>query len=536
MELQFTEDDKQMILEQALMDVIDLVIRIDPVTGKAATLFSKSESWKKTMGVEYDFEETMRSYLNNCSADSNTEKLLASISLTYIKGHMRRKHRYNTFFSIRNDKGDLRVKKAYLFPKQDGQIMFIIRDITDDLRGAADNVEDLEYAYKMTNRELDKRNAFLNLMSRNIRDPLQSIMGLTKIARDSDDTSSIDAYLHKISMSGTYMSETIDDILDLRRIANREIVLNPSPIKLSEFFVGIRHMIEPVCEDRELLFSMKADVAPDLTVNADFHALQQIVMKLLQSMMNYTVKGGRIHLTVREVVRKEDTVSIEVSVECLGIVIDQERMKMLFQPYDYLLDKMNEDIGSLDIAFVILKSYVTAMGTDTLMVESHESRGTKVSLTLSMDLANESGQKDEMNQLLPMLAGKRVLIVDDNEINLEIGEKILTLNDMEVVTASNGKEAVNLYVKEYGRFDFILMDILMPVMDGLEATRQIRAIKEIKGSDTIPIIAMTANALNENFEESFRSGMDEHLVKPISPEKLLGTMAKVLADRESADK
>ena len=226
-------------------------------------------------------------------------------------------------------------------------------------------------------------------------------------------------------------------------------------------------------------------------------------------------------------------VTLEFSVRDRGIVIDQERLKVLFQPYDYLKSKIDSHIGSLDIDLIILKSYVRAMGTDTLTAESDASRGTRISVTLTVPLADEQYEERPDSQEMDF-SGKRVLVVDDNEINLEIVRKILYSRNIEVVSDKNGQEAVDLFRRENGRYDLILMDILMPVMDGLEATRKIRAMRDIPGAAHVPIIAMTANAFRENFEESFNAGMDAHLVKPIEPERLIMVMSDVMGRREQA--
>ena len=128
----------------------------------------------------------------------------------------------------------------------------------------------------------------------------------------------------------------------------------------------------------------------------------------------------------------------------------------------------------------------------------------------------------------PDLTGRRILVVDDNSISLEIGKRLLLPRGAEVVTAENGKEALDLYCKANGRFDLIFMDVLMPVMDGLEATRAIRSMSNIPGSLEIPIVAMTANAFRKNFEESFRAGMNAHLVKPIEPESFYRIISELL--------
>ena len=232
---------------------------------------------------------------------------------------------------------------------------------------------------------------------------------------------------------------------------------------------------------------------------------------------------------MRELFRDNAKATLEFSVECLGIVIDQERLQVLFQPYDYLKSRIEQDVGSIDIALVILKNYALAMGADTLTAESDEGRGTKLSITLTVPLAEEDPKADEMCQSEYDFQGLRVLIADDNEINLEVGETLLFSRGCDVVSAINGQDAVDSYIREQGRFDLIIMDIVMPVMDGLEAAKRIREMTDIPGSDTIPIIAMTADAFKDNFEESFQAGMSAHLVKPISPERLYSVMADVLS-------
>ena len=454
------------------------------------------------------------------------------MSLRCITNHLNTDRRYQVFYPTRLEDGLFQIKKAIFFYHDATHIWLVILNITFDFQNISDNMDDIHHALNSTKEEIDKKNMFLNLLSRNIRTPLQSIIGLTKIVEENpDNNTALDAYLHKISMSGTYMTETIEDILELRKIANHEIILKPEAILLSDFIGHIHHVIEPVCHDHELIFSLSTNITPELALMADRHALYQILTKLLLSAMDYMVRGGRIQLNVQELLRKDNTVTIEFSVECPGIIIEPERLKALFQPYDYLLNKVEEDITSLDIALIILKGYALAVGTDTLMAIADADKGTTVSLSLTMPLSENllSSNKMSLEELLPRLKGLRVLLVDDNETNLEVGEKILCSKGIDVVSVLNGKEAVNIYTQYKGHFDVIIMDIMMPVMDGLEATRQIRSLSDISRAKTVPIIAMTANALKESIEESFKAGMNAHLTKPISPEKLFQAIANVLS-------
>ena len=328
-------------------------------------------------------------------------------------------------------------------------------------------------------------------------------------------------------MSGTYMNETIDDILELRRISNRKLILNPEPVKLGEFLSRVKQIMKSICDDRHLLFSINTDNVSGLTVLADEHALNQVFTKLMQSAVGYTVRGGRINLNVREMFRHDGISSIVLSVESRGIVIDQERLEALFEPMDRLRDRIEDTIGSLDIALIILKSYLFAMGASTLTTEADESRGTKISVTLSFPVVKDTSQTDEnVPENRYEFVGLRALIADDNTINREIGERLLLSRGIDVVSAANGQEALDIFIHEKGRFDIVILDILMPVLDGLETTRAIRHLEQDQ-NPTVPIIAMTVNAFRENFEESMEAGMDAHLIKPITPEKLFSAMSDI---------
>lgn len=519
------------LFEQIVAKEFEAIISIDTNTGMASTLHASSEHWKKTMDIEYPFEETIREYLIGCSIDSKTENLITSLDSEHIRKHLRECGSYTTFFTTVGEDSPFRIKRAAFFQNSPQKIWLILIDITNSYLDMTSTMSQMDHAILQTKQDLKHKNIFLNLMSRNIRTPLYSIMGLTQLTGQiPQGNTAIEAYLHKISMSGTYMSETIDDILELRRIANKPIELSPKSFRMHEFLHHIRNKIEPACKNRELNFSEKSDITEDLTVYADPYVLEQILTHLLHSSLNYTVSGGTIQMNVHELIQREHTVTIEFSVNCLGIVIDSERLKAIFQPYSYLFERLDEDPGSLDISLIILKRYAMLMGADTLMAETDERNGTKLSITLTMNLSKDAKHEKEtsIQEIIERLAGLHVLVADDNEINLEVSEKILTSKGLHVTTATNGKDAVDIFQKNNGAFDIILMDILMPVMDGLEATKQIRSLSMIPNAASIPIIAMTANALQNHFEESFKAGMNQHLVKPINHENLLRVMAELI--------
>ena len=240
---------------------------------------------------------------------------------------------------------------------------------------------------------------------------------------------------------------------------------------------------------------------------------------MLKSMVEYAVRGSRIRLGSRVVYQVEKKISLEISFESRGIVMDQERLSMLFKPYDYLQERLHGDARGVDIALMILRSNLLAMGTDSIIAETDEQKGTRISVAIPLPLA-DAPAKPVTSVEIPDFTGRHVLLVDDNEISMDVSEKLLISTGMQVTRACDGKEAAELFEKADGAYDLILMDVLMPVMDGLAYTRKIRNMKHIANAETIPIIALTVNAFRENFEESLQAGMNAHVVKPVRPENL----------------
>ena len=325
------------------------------------------------------------------------------------------------------------------------------------------------------------------------------------------------------------MNESIEDILELRRIATEEIRLYPEPVALNRVLSDVLHAVSPIAQGTDLLLTADASGVKTRGFLADKQCLRQILQKLIRCAISYTGDGGCIQLNVQELFCSRNMVTMEFSVESRGVILDKERITSLFRPYNFLRDTLNDEISDVDITLMILKKYLQVMNADSMTAESVEGKGTRLSVTLNFYREeNEAEDLSRNQETLPDLSGTRFLVVDDNKISLEIGKRLLLPRGAEVVTAENGKEALDIYRKANGRFDLIFMDVLMPVMDGLEATRAIRSMSNIPGSLEIPIVAMTANAFRKNFEESFRAGMNAHLVKPIEPVNFYSIIAELL--------
>ncbi len=517
-------------LLQALLDhEYETVIRIDLPADLAETVCTTDPLWKRTLGTAYSFNNTIRQYILEVSADADPQDIISRMELPLVEQKLSAQTPWRVHFTSRGTQAFVLYEATFFLQDPDHMIV-TIRNITEAFRSVSETIQHLEQALENAEKEAEQRNSFLSLMSRSIRSPLYSIMGLTQIARQSKNGPlDREDYLHKISMSGSYMNESIEDILELRKIASEEIHLHPENIQLNRLIADVTHLISPMVQEKNMMLTVDASGVTVRNFLADRHCLRQVLQKLLQSAISYTAEGGCIQLNIRELFRTSGNVTLEFSVENRGIVVDQERLTALFRPYDHLNMQISDQIRDIDISLIILKKYLQAMDTNTLTAESEEGKGTRVSVTMTFECPETGAKENQANDTpLPDLKGRRILLVDDNHISLEIGKRLLLPRGAYVATATNGKEAVDLFCRENGRFDLIFMDILMPEMDGLEATRAIRRLINIPGSLEIPIVAMTANAFRKNFEESFQAGMNAHLVKPIEPESFYRIISDLL--------
>ncbi len=526
------DEDTSLLLDAILANAYDALLQLDLISGEAYTIYAADPAWQKTKDVRFDFERMIERYILDHSIDPNPDEIIARLKIAQIGAELENHNRLDLYFTMRDTDGAVALKALSFCSAGVSQALMTMRDITKDFTHISNNLQHLESSLRTTASQIEERNVFLTLLSRNLRTPLHSIMGLTQIARNPHEITNIDAYLQKISSSGSYMSETLDDILDLRRISRGEISLRPEPICIGTFLEQLSGPFAQITADQGYFFQLQAEEASSLQIMADMHSLRQILLKLLSCSTSYTSRGGRLTLNIRPLTIQDAHVSLAFSVDSRGITLDQERLANLFKPCDLFRNHVDADLSTLDIALVILKSYALALGASTLVAESDETHGTRISVTLDFPLVDTEDTADTPSGpselSLPDFTGKRVLVVDDNMINLEVTAKILTAHEFSVVNAVDGQDAIRCYREANGQFDIILMDILMPVIDGLEATKAIRKMSDIPGSDHIPIVAMTANAFREDFEESLRSGIDAHLVKPIDPNRLLGIIAVLL--------
>jgi signal transduction histidine kinase len=372
------------------------------------------------------------------------------------------------------------------------------------------------------------KSSFLSSMSHEIRTPLNTIIGMTDIALRGDDTRRVDC-LKKINFASGHLLSVINDILDMSKIEENKLVIAPRPFLLKDLTDSLTGSFYESMAAKEQEFSYESDGQIPPRLYADDQRLAQVLINLLSNAGKFTPTGGRVTMKSWLVRREGDHLRLGFSVTDTGIGIPPEAQEMIFRPFEQADASTTRNFGGSGLGLAICKSIVEAMGGE-IAVESEPGKGSRFYFEVDVLIAPEDADIVEVTQEvgggIPNLEGKTILIVDDMEINREIVAAMLEGTHAKLAFAANGREAVDAFFADES-MDLILMDVQMPVMSGLLAAREIRAAGTPRAT-TIPIIALTANALREDFDECVAAGMNTHIGKPIIRETLLRTLRRTM--------
>lgn len=379
------------------------------------------------------------------------------------------------------------------------------------------------------------KTAFLSNMSHEIRTPMNAIIGMTEIARKSaNDRGKVAECLEKIDSSSHYLLSLINDILDLSRIESGKIIINKEPVDMNDLISGVEMIIRPQANAKGLAFSIKRNYGQNV-VMGDRLRLNQVLINILGNAVKFTPEGGKIDLVIEQVFEQTDKVSYKFSVKDTGIGISKEKQEKIFIAFEQAEDDTVSKYGGTGLGLAISNNFVHLMG-GKLVVDSEPGEGSCFSFELTFDLPEESlrspfveqdGVESE-NENSYDFSGKRILLAEDNEINSEIAKELLGFTGVEVEVVYDGKQAIDAVENsETGYYDLILMDIIMPNVNGYDATVAIRSLNR-DDAKTVPIIAMTANAFAEDVREAKKMGMNDHISKPIDANILYAKIAQYI--------
>ncbi len=389
---------------------------------------------------------------------------------------------------------------------------------------------DLKNALKSADAASQSKSDFLANMSHEIRTPMNAIMGMTHLAQRTDLTIKQRDYLNKIDTAANSLLTIINDILDFSKIEAGKMMLENAPFSLDKVLAHLLDLLKIKAEEKNIELAIVISPETPRCFEGDALRLGQILLNLASNAVKFT-DYGKVTLTIESKNVTDNAVEFLFSVHDTGIGMSAEQLNGLFQPFSQADSSTTRKYGGTGLGLTISKQLAELMG-GKLSVESVYGSGSTFSLNVTLALA--SGDLAQFQEPeIPVYQeqnfnAQRILLVEDNEINQQVAMELLTSMDLFVKVANNGQEGVNLALAE--SFDLILMDIQMPIMDGLTATQLIRTEKTLQN---VPIVAMTAHAMLGDREKSLAAGMNDHLTKPIDLDKLIAILNRWLkTDKE----
>ncbi len=399
--------------------------------------------------------------------------------------------------------------------------------------------ESAETAKRAAEQASLAKSEFLSRMSHEIRTPMNGIIGMTEIARrNSDDPEKVDDCLKKVSLSSKHLMSLINDVLDMSKIESGKIQLKNELFDLRAFLENIENIYSVQAEEKGIEFKISLFGNIDALIGGDSLRLNQILTNLLSNAFKFTPKGGRVVLNVSELKHEGNTILLRFAVKDTGVGIKQENLEKIFEAFEQENAEVTHKYGGTGLGLSIVKKFSELMG-GTVKVSSQYGKGSAFEVELpftvtgksdTIEWKTESDNSDRTSdKKIYDFNGKHILLAEDNELNREIATELLGDGTGAIIDeADDGQKAVLLFEQsEIGYYDLILMDIQMPVMDGFEATRIIRAMQRPDAA-TVPIFAMTANAFAEDEEKSLQAGMNAHLSKPLEISAVLAAMNEIL--------
>ena len=386
--------------------------------------------------------------------------------------------------------------------------------------------------------QAEKANAaksdFLFNMSHDIRTPMNALLGYSElIKRELTDPKLLD-YQEKMEQSGNLLLSIINNVLDMARIESGKVELDEDYVKIRDIYQGIYKIFQAEAEKKGIHLKMECDVKHEHVI-CDETKNREIFLNLISNAVKYTASGGRVTIRITELdCDRKDYVRIRTQVIDTGIGMSEEFLPSLFEAFARERNTTDGKIAGTGLGMPIIKKYIDMM-YGTIEVESKQGEGSKFTVTLEYRIADKSYYERATEKFSDMdetrISGKHILLAEDNDLNAEIAEFILEDMGLIVERVEDGVQCVSrIEQKPAGTYDLILMDIQMPNMDGYRATEMIRGLSD-KDKATIPIIAMTANAFEEDRKKALAKGMNGHIAKPVDAEKVEKTICSVLGSQ-----
>ena len=513
---------------------------------------TQEEEVVDVLGDERNYTQGINTYAQKFVCPDDREEYLSCVNRQNLMNTLRDGQtfiatEYRKMPNEKNQRTWTRATVVLAEAAQDGsprRAVYVAQDVTESKLKEEKDQQTLLEACKAAARANAAKSDFMSRMSHDIRTPMNAIIGMTEIAvRHLDERERVLDCLEKITVSSKHLLSLINEVLDMSKIESGKIELSEEEVNLAGLIDNLVTMIRPSVQQNHHDLDVHIANVEHQYVLGDPVRMQQVFMNILGNSVKYTPNGGKLALEVYEKPSGMDGYGCyEFVFTDNGMGMSKEFLEKLFEPFSREESSRVNKIEGTGLGMAIARSIARKMNGD-IIVESELGKGSRFTVQLSLKLGNqvapdqksEEAQEQEMVQALSKeaLAEKRLLLVEDNELNREIAVELISQTGVSVDSAENGQEALACFEKmPENHYDMIFMDIQMPVMDGYEATAKLRRLAR-RDAPQIPIIAMTANAFAEDIRKSREAGMNEHLTKPLDIGALMKCLEKWLGEKKA---
>ena len=531
---------KQILAYDSVIDNdTDYVTVLNAVTGMAKLIRIKGEYGGRALGTYEEFE--FNSFCNDvCKKEvvpEDAEKVMAFYNTAGLAEMLADGRTESVLFRHIYSDGTVRRKKtqAFYLDEVHEDILIICRDVTDVYDAEQKQRQIIQDALQKAEVASRAKGDFLSSMSHEIRTPMNAIIGMTDLALDTVISPETKKYLTNIKHSADYLLGILNDMLDMSRIESGKFVLTPKWVSQKEVLNTCSEIIRPMAEKKHISYTC-INREPGSDCYVDALKVERMIMNILNNACKFTPENGHIELIAQNIKRGGGSATDCITISDDGCGMSKEFLGRVFTPFSQERNVFSDTVNGTGLGLALARQIARAMDGD-ITVESTLGKGSKFTITITYEYRKSENKdtRDTKNREddIKILDKTHILVCEDNNINSQIAQELLMKKGCIVDIASDGQIGVDMFnASEEGFYDAILMDVRMPRMNGLEAASAIRALNR-KDAKKVVIVAMSANAFEEDIQKSMEAGMNDHLAKPVEPELMYGVLAKKIKERRS---
>ena len=517
--------------------MVDYITCLDVSTGKARFVRApESDKALSTLRLDeyFDFEQSTVRATALLPDPAEREEMLRVYTVKNLVEALEKEPvvHFNCWVTENGTPRRKEMRATYLGPTK-SLIINIQRDITDVYNEAEQKREALRKALETAEEASRAKSDFLSRMSHEIRTPMNAIIGLTALAKGRvSDTAYVAESLSKMDSAAHFLLGLINDVLDISRIERGKMQLDNTPHAIAEFLEGIDVIVRARAAEGGVRYTRESKGELPAACVFDALKLKQVLVNILSNAVKFTPRDGSVRFVAEMLGRNGNRATFRFTVRDTGVGIDRDFLPNIFNAFEQESAGNTTRYGGTGLGLAISKNIVDRMG-GSISVESEKGVGSAFFVSVSFPVVSLSEDEEGESGEEADFTGMRALLAEDNEINREIATAILEAKGFAVDAVTDGQEAVDKFLGHAAdTYDVVLMDIRMPFLDGFGATEKIRAAEGRPDAKTIPIVAMTANAFEEDIQQARAAGMDEYLTKPVEPDTVYRVLWKMLRKKK----